>query len=230
MVNFDEKGFIESAENYRELGDKAVIGYEAVFDLLTTLADLKLNTNDKILLVGGGGGRELSYLSKLKTQWWYTVVDPSQKMIDYAQYWAKKEGILEYATFHHGLIESYHSSNNQFQLATCISVLHYLTKSQRKSTMDIIYSLLEKEGYFFWTVANKPTADLELELFKKVYLTYPQNQGIDEKTIQMIQEVFEQDYHMIDEQDELVIAKSVGFRDIIKIGSTIFFNTFLGKK
>ncbi|HAS46181.1 MAG TPA: hypothetical protein DCS93_37215 [Microscillaceae bacterium] len=230
MVNFDEKGFIESAESYRVLGDKAVIGYDTVFDILTTYANITLDTEDRILLVGGGGGRELSYLSKLQKSWAYTVIDPSQKMIDYARYWAKKEGVLEHTEFHQGLIQQYVPSDEPFQLATCIAVLHYLSQEERKSTLDSIYSLLEPSGSFLWTVANKPTTDLELALFKKMYLTYPQNQGVDEKTIQMIEEVFEQDYKLIDEVDELSLAQEVGFQDITKVCATLFFNTYIGKK
>ena len=57
---------------------------------LQTVVNMELPRQAEILIIGGGGGKEISTLRAFSDNWNFTIVDPSEKMLQFAQYWIEK--------------------------------------------------------------------------------------------------------------------------------------------
>lgn len=64
MTDFDKKEHVNSPEGYRNLAGQIVIGLNAMHDAISTALNMELPSQSEILVIGGGGGKEISSLNK----------------------------------------------------------------------------------------------------------------------------------------------------------------------
>lgn len=229
MANFDKKEHLKSPEGYRKLSQEMVLGSNIIFETAGTVLNLELPTKANLLLLGGGGGKELSYFHPFSDTWKFTVLDPSQKMLDFARYWANKEGIKDRTTLLHGYLEDFEFAQASFDAVTCIAVFHYLDVRQRLSILQGIRQMLKPNGVFILTVAVKPDTEEAFEYYKKMLLQFPVQNGVDPKMGKKIVQALETEYKMITAQDEKTMLEAIGFSNPIEVCSTMFFKTYLLK-
>lgn len=85
----------------------------------------------RVLVVGAGGGAELSYLADRHAEWTFHGVDPSGPMLDLA-----RETLGPHAartTLHEGYVDQ--APPGPFDAATCLLTLHFLPGEERAHTL-----------------------------------------------------------------------------------------------
>ena len=171
MTDFDKKEHVNSPEGYRNLAGQIIIGLNSMHDAISTALNMELPSQSEILVIGGGGGKEISSLHKFSNEWNFTVIDPSEKMIQLAKYWSEREGIQSRTKILKGYLQDYNFLNSTFDAITCIAVLHYLDNSERLNILQQVKKLLKPNGLFVWTVGVKPETEEELDYLKKTIQT-----------------------------------------------------------
>lgn len=105
--------------------------YDPMLRLLQTFLRANLKERASLLIVGGGGGNELHAFGPRNIEWKFTVVDPSQAMLDVAKKKAEQMEMEHRVNFFKGTIEVV-PSDQTFDAATCILVLHFIPEIKDK--------------------------------------------------------------------------------------------------
>jgi tRNA (cmo5U34)-methyltransferase len=103
---------------------QSIPGYDAMLTMVTALFLLYLTNDAHILVVGAGGGNEISALSQAHLTWQFTGVDPSEKMLAVAQSKVESLGIEDRVTLHNGFVQEL--PTYRYSAATSLLVMHFL--------------------------------------------------------------------------------------------------------
>jgi tRNA (cmo5U34)-methyltransferase len=227
MRDFDKNDGIDTPEGYRNLGDKLVIGQKGGYDSLATVLNMELQKQSDILIIGGGGGKEISTLQKYSDTWNFTVIDPSGKMLKFAEYWIEKENVGQKTKLLKGYLSDFDFKESSFDAITCMAVFHYIEKSDRQDILNQIKKVLKPNGLFIWSVAVKPDTEKDFDYFKRMYRQFPTQNGIESNMVDNIIHTLENDYKMLTSKEEFEMIKESGFKDRIEIFSSLFFKTYV---
>ena len=230
MTDFDKKEHVNSPEGYREIAQKLIIGLEAGYDAIKTVLSMELPKQSEILVIGGGGGKELSSLHTLSQDWKFTILDPSKKMIKLAEYWVEHENLKERTSLMNGYIHDFDFSASSFDAITCIAVFHYLDKSERLNILKQVKEILKPNGIFILQLAVKPGTKEEFEYLKRIYLQYPTQNRLNNNMISNIAETLDTEYKMLSAKEESDMIESIGFKKPVEVFSTLFFKTYVIRK
>ncbi|WNO59923.1 class I SAM-dependent methyltransferase [Rheinheimera sp. MMS21-TC3] len=123
--------FDKLASSYEvQLNKLAPIHQGLYFQLEWIFADLPLNA--RIMCVGLGTGRELSYLANKFPSWQFTAVEPSAAMLNLCRQRAEKEGFISRCQFHNGYVESL-DDTELYDAATCFMVSQFILDNKQRS-------------------------------------------------------------------------------------------------
>lgn len=109
-----------------------------------------------VLVVGAGGGVELTYLADRHAGWTFDGVDPSGPMLDLAR--ETLGAHVARTTFHEGYVDQ--APAGPFDAATCLLTLHFLGREERVRTLREIRRRLRPGGplvTFHHSVPDEPT-------------------------------------------------------------------------
>ena len=227
MRDFDNEDIMNSAEQYLEIGKNAVLGIDGGYDTLKSILTIELKENANLLIVGGGGGREILSLKTVSENWNFKVVEPSKKMIGFTEYFVAKENLENQVELLNGYLSEFKFDDNLFDAVTCLAVFHYLEKKERKEILDTIKSVLKPNGVFIYSVAFEPETETELNVLRKMYFNFSVQNNVDKSIVNKVEEVFENDYIMLNEKEEMEMISNAGFGKPILLYSSLFFKTYM---
>lgn len=104
LFDFDQNPNLPTTD-YDIAVRQSIPGYEAMLTMLTALFQLYLMDDAHILVVGAGGGNEISALSQTHSTWQFTGVDPSEKMLAVAQSKVESLKIEDRVTLHKVVVQ-----------------------------------------------------------------------------------------------------------------------------
>jgi tRNA (cmo5U34)-methyltransferase len=152
-----------------------------------------------ILCVGAGTGDEIINLSADKQNWCFTIVEPSEAMINICKEKLKAAGLEERCTFHTGYLDTL-QDNQSYDAATCILVGHFiLSRADRVALYRQIADRL-KQGSFLLNAelsVDKKSASYEhtMSLWERMWHWVPQN--TDKQTLSKMRENFERNLSLV---------------------------------
>jgi tRNA (cmo5U34)-methyltransferase len=146
MSNFDKKDHIKSPEFYRNTAKKVVLGQDAIYATIGTALKMELAENAELLIIGGGGGKELSSFHQYSENWKFTILDPSKKMLKLAEYWSKAEQLQSRTKFLHGYLKDFEIADSTFNAITSVAVFHYLGLQERIKILKNVKRLLKRQS------------------------------------------------------------------------------------
>lgn len=110
---------------------RQVPGVHALHQMTSVLLAERVPSDGRVLVLGAGGGMELKAFAEAHPQWRLTGVDPSSEMLGLA---TRTLGPLaSRAELVNGYIESVFDT--EFDGATCLLTLHFLSVEQRLHTL-----------------------------------------------------------------------------------------------
>ena len=117
--------------NYAEGPRRFTPGIEAVHRMTAILLAEHAPADASVLVLGAGGGLELTALAEAQPGWRFTGVDPAGPMLDLA-----REAMGAHA-HRADLIEGYVEAApaGPFDAATCLLTLHFLPRAERTRTL-----------------------------------------------------------------------------------------------
>lgn len=115
------------AASYGARVERSVPGLRDMHRMVALLLAERVPTDGRVLVLGAGGGLELSTMADLAPGWRFDGVDPSAGMIDQARMTIGEN--VSRVAFHEGYIET--APEGPFDGATALLVLHFLPRSER---------------------------------------------------------------------------------------------------
>lgn len=117
----------EAVAAYAERPKRQVPGFADMQRMALLLLDENAPADARILVVGAGGGLELKVFAENRPGWRFDGVDPAAEMLRLAS--ATLGNLASRVALHHGEVDV--APEGPFDGATCLLVLHFLTREQR---------------------------------------------------------------------------------------------------
>lgn len=119
------------AASYGARVERSVPGLRDMHRMVALLLAERVPTDGRVLVLGAGGGLELSAMAELAPGWRFDGIDPSAEMIGQAR--VRLGANASRVAFHEGYIEA--APDGPFDGATALLVLHFLPRSERLQTL-----------------------------------------------------------------------------------------------
>jgi tRNA (cmo5U34)-methyltransferase len=126
----------------KALFDKQAPGYDKQWERMAPIRDclqfilqsifVDLPENARILCVGVGTGAELALLARNYPYWSFTVVEPSEAMLEICRQRAKAEGFASRCYFHEGYLDAL-PTQDMHDAATCFLVSQFILDQEARS-------------------------------------------------------------------------------------------------
>ncbi|MCU0532473.1 MAG: class I SAM-dependent methyltransferase [Hydrococcus sp. Prado102] len=147
LFDFDKNKSLP-VNDYDIKARQLVPGYEAIFNIVLAFLRQRLPEQANLLIVGAGGGTELSVFGR-SSQWQMTGVDPSAEMLSAASSKLEALDLSERVRLIQGTVDDVPSATS-FNAATSILVMHFLPDDGSKlSFLKSIHKRLESRSPLF---------------------------------------------------------------------------------
>jgi len=205
---------------------QSIPGYDALLMMLTALCQIYLTDNAHILVVGAGGGNEISVLGQAHPTWQFTGVDPSEKMLAVAQAKVESLGLEARVTLHKGVVQEL--PLHPFNAATSLLVMHFLPDDGTKlDYLKAIAARLQPGSPF---VLVDFQGDKQSEVFKRLVDGWQKRAELAGMGSQRLAELLEgtrQHLQFISEERTLALLEQAGFREPTRFYTAFTFTGWL---
>lgn len=176
--------------------------------LVTRIVLAGLPADARILCAGAGTGAEALYLASVFPGWQFTLLDPSEAMLNVARRRTDAAGVSDRCTFHVGYMESLNAPA-PFDAATSFLVSHFITDTDERQRYFNEISARLKPGALF--VNADIAADMTAETFPalmEAWLGFYALLGMPEEGRKAFPEMFGRDVaaHPPQKVEELIKA------------------------
>ena len=117
--------------SYAERARRSVPGLDVLHGIVEQILAESVPNDGRVLVVGAGGGLELTFLAERHEGWTFDGVDPSAPMLDLAR--ERMGPLASRAALHEGYVAD--APEGPFDAATCLLTLHFLPREERLRTL-----------------------------------------------------------------------------------------------
>ena len=121
----------EMADEYDKGIRRTFPSYDAMLRLVQAFLRTHCTPQARLLVVGAGGGNELTTLGPSNPDWTFTAVDPAASMLDLARMKAQQAQVADRVEFIEGTVDTI-TTDQTFDAATCLLVLHFIQEEDKK--------------------------------------------------------------------------------------------------
>jgi tRNA (cmo5U34)-methyltransferase len=205
---------------------QSIPGYDALLSMVTALFQANLTDMAHILVVGAGGGNEISTLGQADLTWQFTGVDPSQKMLAVAQSKVELLNLGDRVTLHKGLVQEI--PMQQFNAATSLLVMHFLPDDGTKlDYLQAIASRLQSGSPFLLVDFQ---GDRQSESFKRLVEGWQQRAkmaGMEPQRLTELVDSVWQHIQFIPEERTIELLAQAKFKNITRFYTAFAFTGLL---
>lgn len=194
---------------YTEGPPRFVPGYNSMLSMAAILLAERARDDARILVLGAGGGLELTAFAQAQPRWTFDGVDPSAAMLALA---GQTLGPLaSRAHLHQGYIDD--APEGLFDGATCLLTLHFVDVEERRRTASEIRRRLKPGAPFVTAHFSIPGGNDARPLWLSRYSAFLAASGVEpDKAAAARKAVDGQLSILAPEQDELILRQA-GFSD-----------------
>ena len=160
--------------HYVENLARHVPGVGALHQMAHVLLAERVPVDGRVLVLGAGGGVELKAFAEAHAEWQFTGVDPSAEMLALAA--TSLGGFSERVELVHGYIES--APQFEFDGATCLLTLHFLTRDERLRTLRELRRRLKPDAPLIIAHHSVPTAPAEKRMWFRRWGAFTAANGV----------------------------------------------------
>lgn len=161
--------------NYAENATRRVPGLSDIHRMSALLLSESTPPNGRVLVVGAGGGMELTHFAQSFPGWQFDGVDPSAEMLGLTK--TALGPLASRVQLHHGYIEA--APKGPFDAASCLLTLHFTTEAERFRTLCEIHSRLKPGGVFVAMHYSMPQDQGERDLWLSRCAAFAVSSGVD---------------------------------------------------
>ena len=230
QVNFDDDNGIP-AEEYENLARKFIPGYDGLYSLAEVLLTENLPVRAEILVVGAGGGKEITTFGKAFSDARLTGVDPSEKMLGVARELVEKADLQSRVILRGGTIDDL--DETQFDAGSAMLVMHFLPDDGEKlEFLKGIYRRLKSGAKFIIAdgCIDKNKNPAEFEWLMNGYKNHARLKGAPPEILEEAVKTISENVHTVSEQREVELLREAGFSEIRKFFQGMWFNAWIMTK
>jgi tRNA (cmo5U34)-methyltransferase len=204
--------FNESAavSNYVDRTRRLVPGWFDLQRMAALLVAERAPEQANVLVVGAGGGAELTTFARMYSQWRFVGVDPSASMLELAE--ASLGPLIERVQLHHGYVAT--APAGPFDAATCLLTMHFVPADERRRTLQEIRNRLKPGAPFVMAHLSFPQAAEEKKRWLSRYAAFAVSSGVEPESAHNAASVIESNLPLLAPADEEAMLAEAGFTDI----------------
>jgi len=203
---------------YAEGPPKAVPGFRDMQRMTRLMLAEQVSDDARILVLGAGGGLELTLFAENHPGWAFEAVDPSAQMLQLARQNLALNA--ERVNFHNGYIDT--AATGPFDGAVCLLTMHFLDTETRQKTLADVHRRLKPGAPFI--VAHfsfeQSNAD-ERFLWLSRYAAFLNDSGVDLASAIKASTAINQRLHILTPQQDEALISGVGFKNL-----SLFYASF----
>ncbi|MEK5429409.1 class I SAM-dependent methyltransferase [Lysinibacillus sp. FSL R7-0073] len=199
--------------NYQYTIRQKIIGYDLIYDMMTDILQ-SYPTIDNMLIVGAGGGQELSSLGEAFPFSHFTAVDTSKIMLQAAhKHIEKLEHPLHIEWYEEDLLSVVF--DHQFEVASCHLVLHFIEElEQKKALLQKMADSLQDSGILFISSINADMSAVSFQHQLKYWRSSMLQNNLSEEHWLRFEQSFGSSTHPITLELLTDLLQKVGFSKV----------------
>jgi len=219
---------LEKARIYEQSTRISVPAYDTLFAMTQAYFRAHLGEQDSsLLVVGAGGGNELSAWGPSKPNRTFTGIDPSEEMLQIAQYKAQQLSIESRVQLLQGTIDTLPPSPLTYDAASCILVLHFIENRQQKlNLLHNIHAQLKPGKPFILACAYGDRNSDELQDRIKIWQSFFLDAGYKKAKVEDMGKVI-MNISFLSDQDMQELLKEAGFKQVTRFFTSGLFAAWM---
>lgn len=218
----------ELVANYERGPRWFIPGYDAIHTMAAAFLRNRIGPKGQILVLGAGGGFEISAMAK-HGAWRFTGVDPSEQMIALARRILARDGVSSDRV---ELIAGYipDAPQDNFHAATCFLTMHFVKDDGAKAeAFHHIYQCLKPGAPFLFVDGCADMASPSFERQLADYAEFARLQGAPEDLVAMALEMNRTRLNFASEERNLSLLAEAGFRDASLFSAGTLFRGWIAR-
>ncbi|CCE06075.1 Methyltransferase type 12 [Bradyrhizobium sp. STM 3843] len=214
----------EIVARYTDGPRRFVPGLDGLHRMTAVVLGEQAPAQAKVLVLGAGGGLELSALAEAHPSWSFVGVDPSAQMLRLAERTlGSRMGRVE-------LIEGYidDAPAGPFDAATCLLTLHFLSAPERLRTVRAIHQRLRPGAPFVAAHSCLPQEPAQRALWLDRYAAYAVASGVDAEQAKTMRKTVEAGVNMLSPEQDEAILRDGGFHDASRFFAAFTWQGWIG--
>ncbi len=227
-LDFDKNKFLP-VNNYEVKIRYLVPGYETIFNIMLALLHQKLPEQASLLIVGAGGGSELSVFGR-GSHWHFTGVDPSTEMLKAASSKVKDLGLSERVCLIQGTLDDI-PAITLFNAATSVLVMHFLPDNGSKlSFLKSIHQRLQSGAPLFLVDFGGERGTEQFEQILSAWKFHAVSTGAPVEFIEEQLEKVIPHFAVVSEKRVIELLNEAGFTKIMSFYKALMFSGWVAIK
>lgn len=200
----------DTIANYAEGPVRLVPGFRDMQRMTALLLAEHAPDDAQILVLGAGGGLELAVFAGLHPGWRFLGVDPSADMLELAA--RATEPHAARIRLLRGLIDD--APQQLFDGATCLLVLHFLSREQRLATLTGLRQRLKPGAPLIVAHHSFPRTEAEEPLWLNRYAAFAISSGVPADKARNAATAIAQTLPILSPDEDEAMLHEAGFRDV----------------
>ena len=200
----------ERIANYAEGPRRFAPGFDALHRMTAILLAERAPADAHVLVLGAGGGLELTALAQAQPGWRFTGVDPAGPMLDLA-----KEAMGQQApraTLVEGYIDD--APAGPFDAATCLLTLHFLEREERVRTLHAMRERMKPDAPLVVAHSSFPQDEPARSRWLGRYAAYAIISGADPAQVEQAREAVSASLALLTPKEDEACLREAGFADV----------------
>lgn len=198
-----------AVSNYAERTRRLVPGWADLQRMAALLVAERAPEQANVLVVGAGGGAELTTFARMYLQWRFVGVDPSAPMLELAQ--AALGPLIERVRLHQGYVDT--APAGPFDAATCLLTMHFIGADERRRTLQEIRSRLQPGAPFVMAHMSIPSNAEQKKRWLSRYVAFAISSGVEPDSAYSAASAIESNLPLLAPCDEEAMLAEAGFTD-----------------
>ncbi len=213
-----------AVSRYQETAQAKVPGMAALHRMTHVLLAESVPPQGEVLVLGAGGGLELSAFARAHPGWRFVGVDPSAPMLALARETLGAEGAR--AELVEGVIED--APLREFDGATCLLTLHFLDRDARLRTLRELFRRLKPGGVL--VVAHHSYAPEERLRWLRRSAAFASANGVVSEQDEAGIAAMAAKLPALSAQDEVALLEGAGFADVELFYAALSFKGWVARR
>lgn len=210
------KHFLDAFEDpaavakYTDGPRRFVPGLDALHRMTGLLLAERAPERARVLVIGAGGGLELTALAQAHPGWTFVGVDPAAEMLRLAE--RTLGPLADRVELVHGYIDDVAADG--FDAAACLLTLHFLERDERTRTAAAIHARLKPAAPFVAAHGSFPQGPGERDLWLDRYAAWAIASGADPDQVAKGRAAVAASVQMLPPEVDEAVLRDAGFNDV----------------
>lgn len=225
-IKFDKN----QAAKYEGYAEKAVFGYNQLYQMTLGLLMDERSINAKVLVVGSGTGKEIITFGNYMPFIEMTGIDPSEEMIKISRKKIEEKGLVNKINLYKGTVEDL-PPDERFNIATVIFVLRFVEgEGEKMELLKRINERLKPGGRIVIIDQFEQSQSQQFNLLRNGWNNFLLMNGVSVNAAGMIIEKALAKRSLITENKFKKLLAETGYHNIVRFYSAFLHTGFIAEK